>query len=351
MARRALSRVGSAVVSLAVLAPAAASAEPPPYARRGSVVIGSDTTLLAASEVPRNEPYYAYRNERRNILSLRAVLDAFPIDRLSLGGAATIAHERSDAIPRREATTVSLTARLGYLLGARSFAIWPGVSAGVVYRDTTAISFGADLRAVFSLTDTILFSIGPRIDLEVGRPARERTASLVVGLAGATRTDEITEIRPRGQFGRREMRVVDAQFSATSRANGASGFASTRAAFGLDGFLWPGASIGSYLGVQSHNTGAARVNAFVAGARIGQAIIFSDRLWWWARFGLEVSRADAAGSSPRSVFQIIVDAPFVVAIASGVGIGFGPWLAMPVVGAHVRTTSVGAASSMVFYFL
>jgi hypothetical protein len=308
----------------------------PPYAQQGNVVIAAESTAFAATSVPRNEPYYAFREERRNAINARVIADLFVIDRLSLGGALNVGYEHTDSLG--SIATAGLQARLGYVLGG---ALWPGAFASVRRQGRFIASGGGDLRIVLPITKTILFTLGPRFEID---DDRERTWSLNIGLAGATRTDSVPRPVGRARFGFRGMRVLQLQVAATS-------LPALHASVGFDGFLWHGASIGSFVGATSNNSGAARVTALTAGARVGQAIIFSDRVWWWGRVGFQVSRADVAdGVAPRTVFEATAEMPFIASVAKGVGITCGPWINVPLLKSSLRKTSIGAGSSLVLFF-
>lgn len=304
-----------------------ASAEPP-FARRTGIVVGGESVI--ASDVPRREPSYAVREERRNIAAVSALVDAFPIDRLSLGGVLNFRYQRATA-------ALAGYARIGYVIGGRRFALWPGVFGGARYRDGPL--YGGDLRFVLPISEQILLTFGPRVE----RDRHETTASFTLGLAAATH-DAVPRPTGRARFGHRGMRVFDLQFAATTQPL-------FRVAMGLDGFLWSGASIGSWASVASDDRGDARVTAYATGARVGQAIIFGDRVWWWGRVGFQLTRADfRVGESPTTTFEALVEMPFIFAIARGVGVAVGPFLALPLLGSHIRKTSLGTASALVFFY-
>lgn len=308
--------------------------EVPPYAQHGSVVIAAESAAFAASEVPRNVPYYAFREERRHALSARVVADVFLADRFSLGGALHASYQTDKTLGG--AFTTGASARVGYVLGS---VLWPGVFVGVRQERRAIANAGIDLRFVLPITPNVLVTLGPRLEIDHDRT---RTWTLAIGLAGAVRS-HVPRPVGRARFGFRRQRVLQLQLLATSQP-------ALTFSVGLDGFLWHGASIGSFVGATTNNTAAARVTALTAGARVGQAIIFSDRVWWWGRVGFQVARADVAdGDSPRSVLEATVEMPFIASLARGVGLMCGPSVALPMIGSHVRNVSIGIGSSLVLF--
>lgn len=346
-----------ALTACALAAPARAE----PFGAEGQLVIGSDFRLAASSSVPRTEPYYAFRDERRSLVALRPALSYFVARGWSVGAAATIEFDHSAALGTigRFGAAVDV-GHVGDVRRGPYF--WPSIGLAtkldvVSGGHSASASLFGQARWVAPLGPSMLVSIGARLEIEVagGDSQHEITGTAVGGLYGFLDRGAF-DVAP-APFARRGAYVLagDTGFSIGGRSNpNATGYAATGefVAFAVDGFVGDTTTLGVLAGVRNLGHGAGALTAMFAGGRVGRVTPVTRRIDWWPRVGFELSRAQASFSGgASSALDVFVDAPFVLRLPASFAFGLGPTVRLPLARSNPRDGArlgIDVTSSLMF---
>jgi hypothetical protein len=357
-----LTAIVAAATTACVLALAASSARAEPFGSQGQIALGSDFQLAAASSVPRAEPYYAFRDERRTLVAVRPALAYFVARGWSVGAAATIEFDHSAAL----GTTGRFGAAVdvGHVGDTRQAPyFWPSIGVAtkldvVAGGHSASSSLFGQARWLAPFGPSMLVSIGARLDVEVvGAGAQHEVTATAVGALYGFLDRGAFDAVPAAPFARRGTYVLagDAGFSIGARTDkGTSDYASAGEflAVAFDGFVADSTSLGVLAGVRTLGNGVGALTTMVAGGRVGRLLPVTRRVDWWPRAGFELSRAQASVSGgASSAFDVFVDAPFVFRLPASFAFALGPAVRLPVARSNARDGArlgIDVTSSLMF---